>query len=93
MNEPDLYRLRECSLLGERAAVDGMEHASFAYHHWARRHVEELLYEDLWRATAPIDRPKSATAATAINQANQDAVRAGRPATDRRARTPRSRSK
>lgn len=53
MSEPDLYRLRECSSLGETAAADGMDYASFAYHRWVRRHVEELLYEDLWRALEP----------------------------------------
>jgi hypothetical protein len=48
VSEPDLYRLRQCAGLGERAAVEGMEHASFAYHRWVRRHVEELIYEDMW---------------------------------------------
>ena len=50
MSEPDLCRLRECALLGEQASTLGEEYASFAYHHWVRRHVEELLYEDLWEA-------------------------------------------
>jgi hypothetical protein len=33
-----------------QASVAGEEYASWAYHRWARRHVEELLYEDMWQA-------------------------------------------
>ena len=48
MRQPDLDRLRRCALLGEQASAAGEEYCSYAYHRWIRRHVEELLYEDLW---------------------------------------------
>ena len=49
MSEPDLWRLRDCAFLAERAAVEDNPHHAFAYSRWLRRHVEELLYEDMYQ--------------------------------------------
>jgi len=53
MSEPDLWRLYDCASLGERATVEDNPHHAFAYFRWIRRHIGELLYEDLWRALEP----------------------------------------
>jgi len=50
-----LWRLRDCAKLIERAAVEDNPHHVFIYAWWIIRRVEEVLYEDLWRATEPLD--------------------------------------
>jgi hypothetical protein len=48
MSQADLYRLYDCATLCERATIEDNPHHAFAYARWIRRHVGDLLYEDLW---------------------------------------------
>lgn len=53
MFEPDLYKILRAAQLSMHHAAAGEEHLSYYYDAWIVRHLSEILYEDLWAATAP----------------------------------------
>jgi hypothetical protein len=48
--QPNLYRIWEAAGLSMEASVENRDHHAYAYARWIKKHVEELLYEDLWEA-------------------------------------------
>jgi len=55
MTPPDLDKIRRGAQLAMHHAVMSEEHLSWLYCGWIKRHCEELLYEDLWLATEPLE--------------------------------------
>lgn len=53
MTEPDLHKILRGAQLSMHYAAAAEEHLSYLYDAWIVRHLSEILYEDLWRATEP----------------------------------------
>jgi hypothetical protein len=52
-DDVDLDKIRRGAELAMQASVEDQPQLAWMYAGWIKRHIEELLYEDLWRAMEP----------------------------------------